>query len=71
MKSIIVALSASLFALTAFAGVKPSGPPSTEPIEYYEVPAETPAPKKTKKAKKAAAEAPTATKAASTTEEKK
>lgn len=61
MKHFIVALSASLFALTSFAGVKPSGPPSTEPVEYYEVPAEVPASKKTKKAKKAAAEAPNAT----------
>lgn len=61
MKNYIVALSASLFALTAFAGVKPSGPPSTEPVEYYEVPAETPVNKKNKKAKKAAAaEAPKA-----------
>jgi hypothetical protein len=55
MKRIILVLSASLFALTSFAGVKPSGPPSTEPVEYYEVPAETPTPKKTKKAKKAVA----------------
>jgi hypothetical protein len=61
MKRYIVALSASLFALTSFAGVKPSGPASTEPVEYYEVPAEAPVTKKTKKAKKAAAaEAPKA-----------
>jgi hypothetical protein len=61
MKSYIIALSASLFALTSFAGVKPSGPPSTEPVEYYEVPAEAPVAKKNKKAKKAAAaEAPKA-----------
>lgn len=61
MKNYIVALSASLFALTAFAGVKPSGPPSTEPVEYYEVPAEKPVNKKNKKAKKAvAAETPKA-----------
>lgn len=59
MKNLIVALSASLFALTSFAGVKPSGPPSTEPVEYYEVPAEVPAPKKIKKAKKATAAAAT------------
>lgn len=61
MKSYIVAFSASLFALTSFAGVKPSGPPSTEAVEYYEVPAEAPASKKSKKTKKAAAaEAPKA-----------
>ena len=52
MKSLISLLLASLFALSATAGVKPSGPPSTEAVEYWEPPAEKEAPKKAPKVKK-------------------
>jgi hypothetical protein len=52
MKSLIVLLLASLFTLSAFAGVKPSGPPSTEAVEYWEPPSEKAAAKKAPKAKK-------------------
>ncbi|MGB4345490.1 MAG: hypothetical protein WBJ21_03735 [Burkholderiaceae bacterium] len=57
MKTLLLVFLTSLLTLPAVAGVKPSGPPSTEPVQYWEPPAEQEAPKTLKKVKKAAAPA--------------
>ena len=57
MKSLIAVLLASQFTLVAIAGVKPSGPPSTAAVEYWEPPAEKEAGKKAPKVKKEAKKA--------------